>query len=124
MGLDIYFLEEDGSEVGIESNLKITHNLNKILLMLDKIIDSNSYMLVWRPDELYNCDNGKVRVNDVLLFLPDVISNVVFYQNRLKEHLPENGYGSFEWLYKFYQPDLSCGCSTCGCLYSKQCLFR
>lgn len=101
MGLNIYFLEEDGSEIEIESHLKITHNLNKILLMLDKIIDSNFYKLVWRPDELYNCENGKVRVTDVLLFLPDVISNVVFYQNRLEEHLPENGYGNFEWLYNF-----------------------
>ena len=43
MGLDVYIQEKDGSSVEIESNLKITHNLNKILLELDKI---NAYQVV------------------------------------------------------------------------------
>lgn len=103
MGLNIYFLYKDGSDIEIESHLHITHNLNTILLELDKINggETNYYELVWRPDELFGYDNGSVPVKDVLLFLPDVISGVVIYQERLKQHLPENGYGSFEWLYKF-----------------------
>ena len=103
MGLNIYFLEKDGSdiEIEIESYLKITHNLNKVLIELDKIVPSNYYKLIWRPDELFNCENGKVKVKGVLIHLPSLIGDLVFYQDRIEKHLPENGYGSFEWLYKF-----------------------
>ena len=103
MGLNIYFYYDDENyeEVEIESYLQITHNLNKVLIELDKIVPNNYYKLIWRPDELLNCENGKVRVKDVLIHLPDLISNLVFYQDRLEKHLAENGYGSFEWLYKF-----------------------
>ena len=32
MGLNIYFLEKDGSDIEIESHLQITHNLNTVLI--------------------------------------------------------------------------------------------
>ena len=101
MGLNIYFLEKDGSDIEIESYLQITHNLNTVVNELGMMVGLFYYELIWRPDELLNCENGKVRVKDVLIHLPDLISNLVFYQDRLEKHLPENGYGSFEWLYKF-----------------------
>ena len=49
MGLNIYFQEKDGSDIEIESNLKITHNLNIILLELDKIIggETSYYEVIW-----------------------------------------------------------------------------
>ena len=103
MGLNIFFYYDDENyeEVEIESHLQITHNLNKVLIELDKISHTNYYRLIWRPDELFNCENSKVRVKDVLIHLPSLISDLVFCQYRLEKHLPENGYGSFEWLYKF-----------------------
>ena len=103
MGLNIFFYYDDENyeEVEIESHLQITHNLNKVLIELDKISHTNYYSLIWRPDELFNCENGKVKVKDVRIHLPSLISDLVFCQYRLEKHLPENGYGSFEWLYKF-----------------------
>ena len=114
MGLDVYFQEKDGSMVEIESNLKITHNLNKILLELDKINggETNYYEVIWRPDELFACENGEVVVKDVLRHIPDIISGLVFYQTRLEQHLPENGYGDLHWLYSFL------------CDYLKECLLH
>lgn len=103
MGLNIYFLDEDGNDIEIESHLQITHNLNKILLELDKIKCGRTcyYELIWRPDEIYGCDNGRVIVKDVLRHLPDLLKDLMYHQEKLEQHLPENGYGSFEWLYKF-----------------------
>lgn len=101
MGLNIHFLNEDGEDIEVESGLQITHNLNKVLIELDKVRHRDYYKLIWRPDELFYCENGKVRVKDVLLHLPSLIGDLVFCQDRLEKHLPENGYGSFEWLYKF-----------------------
>ena len=81
MGLDVYIQEKDGSDIEIESNLKITHNLNKILLELDKINGGETfyYKVIWRPDELFACENGEVLVKDVLQYIPDIISGLVFY---------------------------------------------
>ena len=114
MGLDIYFQEKDRSEVEIESNLKITHNLNTILLEFDKINggETNYYKVIWRPDELFACENGEVLVRDVLQHIPSIISGLVFHQTRLEQHLPENGYGNFEWLYSFL------------CNYLEECLLH
>lgn len=47
MGLNIYFLDESGDDVEIESYLKITHNLNEILIELDNTIRTNYYELIW-----------------------------------------------------------------------------
>lgn len=50
MGLDIYFYDgigEDAKEIEIESYLQITHNLNKVLIELDKIVPNNYYKLIW-----------------------------------------------------------------------------
>lgn len=114
MGLSVYFEEKDGSSVEIESNLKITHNLNKILLELDKINGGETcyYEVIWRPDELFACENGEVLVKDVLKHIPNIISDLVFYQTRLEQHLPENGYGDLRWLYSFL------------CDYLKECLLH
>ena len=51
MGLNIYFYDgvgEYAKEVEIESYLQITHNLNKVLIELDKISHTNYYSLIWR----------------------------------------------------------------------------
>ena len=114
MGLNIYFLDDQGQDIEMDSYLRITHHLNKILLELDKIKGGETcyYELIWRPDEIYNCENGKVKVKDVLHSLPNLISDLVFYQGRLEQHLPENGYGSFDWLYAFL------------CDYMKECLLH
>ena len=49
MGLNIYFYYDDENyeEVEIESYLQITHNLNKVLIELDKIVPNNYYKLIW-----------------------------------------------------------------------------
>src|SRR5574344_648744 len=101
MGLDIYFQYENGDDVEIESYLQITHNLNNVVSELGMLVGLFYYEVIWIPDELFNCENGKVRVKDVLIHRPSLISDLVFYQSKLEKHLPENGYGSFEWLYKF-----------------------
>ena len=113
MGLSIYFYDKDGNDVETES-LSITHNLNKILIELDKIkgSETNYYKLIWRPDELFNCDNGRVLVRDVILYLPELISSIIYYQDRLEQFLPSNGYGTFEWLYDFL------------CIYLKECCIN
>lgn len=114
MGLNIYLQDAKGEDIEMESYLQITHNLNNILIELDKIKGGETcyYGLIWRPEELYACENGRVTVKDVLHHLPELISSVAFYQSRLEQHLPQNGYGTFEWLYKFL------------CDYMKECLLH
>ena len=101
MSLNIYFLDKDGNDIEIESRLQVTHNLNSIVSEVGLIVGKFYYEMIWRPDELFDCENGKVKVKDVLTHLPSLIGDLVSYQDRLEKHLPENGYGSFEWLYKF-----------------------
>lgn len=49
MGLNIYFLDDQGEDIKIDSHLQITHNLNKTLLELDKIKGGETcyYKLIW-----------------------------------------------------------------------------
>ena len=72
MGLNIYFLDKDGNDIEIESHLQVTHNLNSVVNELGLITGEPYYELVWRPDELLNCENGKVKVNDVRIHLPSL----------------------------------------------------
>lgn len=114
MGLNIYFQDDSGDDIEIESHLSITHNLNTILIELDALNnnDTQYYKLIWRPDEIYHCNNGAVEVRDVLPKLPSLLQDLVKYQDKLEQHLPINGYGSFDWLYTFL------------CDYMKECLLH
>ena len=114
MGLNIYLQDDQGEDIKMDSHLQITHNLNRILLELDKIKGGETcyYKLIWRPDEIYNCENGRVTVKDVLCHLPDLLQDLMYHQDKLEQYLPENGYGSFDWLYSFL------------CDYMKECLLH
>jgi len=114
MGLDIYFLDDQGEDIQMDSHLQITHNLNTILIELDKFKGGETcyYKLIWRPDEVFSCDNGKVPVNFVLCHLTEVIQDILLYQDSLEKYLPDNGYGTFQWLYSFL------------CDYLKECLLH
>lgn len=101
MGLNIYFLNEDGEDIEIESYLQITHNLNTVADELGKLVGKPYYEVIWRPDELFECKNGEVPVSFVLVTLPQIIKDVIKYTTSLKQFLPENGYGTTEWLVDF-----------------------
>ena len=49
MGLNIYFYYDDENyeEVEIESYLQITHNLNKVLIELGKLVGKPYYEVIW-----------------------------------------------------------------------------
>ena len=49
MGLNIYLQDDKGEDIELDSHLQITHNLNKILLALDKIKGGETcyYKLIW-----------------------------------------------------------------------------
>ena len=48
MGLNIYFLEKDGSDIEIESHLRITHNLNTVVAVCCEMKGIDYYEAVWR----------------------------------------------------------------------------
>ena len=58
MGLNIYFLDESGEDVEIESYLRITHNLNSVVSELGLLVGLPYYEVIWRPDELFGLKNG------------------------------------------------------------------
>lgn len=101
MGLNIYFYNKRGDEVEYQAQLYITHNLNKIVDECGKLVGKEYYELIWRPDELFGVDNGKVPVSFVLQRLPTLISDLIKYEKDLVLHLPSNGFGSFEDLIDF-----------------------
>lgn len=47
MGLNIYFLDEDGNDIEIESHLQITHNLNSVVSELGLLVDQPYYEIIW-----------------------------------------------------------------------------
>ena len=101
MGLNIYFLDESGEDVEIESHLRITHNLNTIVSELGLLVGLPYYEVIWRPDEMFGLKNGEVPAEFVLKLLPDVIKNLLKFEDRLTDYLPSNGYGTFEGLISF-----------------------
>ena len=101
MGLNIYYLDESGEDVEIESHLRITHNLNTIVSELGLLVDLPYYEVIWIPDEMFGLKNGEVPVGLVLKVLPDLIKNLLKFEDHLTEYLPSNGYGTFEDLIRF-----------------------
>ena len=101
MGLNIYFLDESGEDVEIESYLRITHNLNTIVSELGLLVGLPYYEVIWRPYELFGLKNGEVPVGLVLNVLPDLIKNLLEFEHCLTDYLPSNGYGTFEGLIGF-----------------------
>ena len=101
MGLNIYFLDESGEDVEIESYLQITHNLNTVVSELGLLVDLPYYEVIWIPDELFGLKNGEVPAEFVLKLLPDLIKNLLKFEDRLVDYLPSNGYGTFEGLINF-----------------------
>ena len=104
MGLNIYFYDgvgEDAKEIEIESYLQITHNLNTIVSELGLILGLPYYEVIWIPDELFELKNGEVPAVLVLKTLPDLIKNLLEFEDRLVDYLPSNGYGTFEGLIRF-----------------------
>lgn len=101
MGLNIYFLDESGEDVEIESYLRITHNLNNVVSELGLLVGLPYYEVIWRPDELTGLENGKVPALFIVSYLPDLIRDLIKYESVLTQYLPENGYGTFEWLIEF-----------------------
>ena len=47
MSLHIYFLDDEGNDIEVESNLNITHNLNTIVDECGKIWGRKYYELIW-----------------------------------------------------------------------------
>ena len=101
MGLNIYFLDEDGSDVEIESHLQITHNLNTIVSELGLLANQPYYEIIWRPDELFDLKNGEVPVALVYKILPTLIRDLIKFEDRLTDYLPSNGWGTFDGLIRF-----------------------
>ena len=110
MGLNVYFVNENGVELSEDNiqdfsryNLQITHNLNKILIALDKKSGNFTmfYETIWRADELLNVENGKIPVKEILCRLTAIIESLIFNEKELSKHLPENGYGTYRGLIKF-----------------------
>ena len=101
MGLNIYFLDEVGEDIEIESHLQITHNLNNIVSELGLILGLPYYEVIWKPYGLFDLENGEVPVSLVLGVLPHLIKNLLKFEDHLTEYLPSNGYGTFEDLIRF-----------------------
>ena len=101
MGLNICFLDENGEDVEIESYLQITHNLNNVVSESGLLLGLPYYEVIWRPDELFGLKNGEVPVGFVLKVLPDLIKNLLKFEDRLTDYLPSNGWGTFEDLIRF-----------------------
>ena len=101
MGLNIYFLEKDGSDIEIESHLRITHNLNTVVSELGSLLGLPYYQIIWRPDELFSLKNGEVPVSLVYKILPTLIRDLIKFEDRLKDYLPSNGWGTFDGLIRF-----------------------
>ena len=88
MGLNIYFLDESGEDVEIESHLQITHNLNTVVSELGLLVGLPYYEVIWIPNELFGLKSGEVPVGLVLKVLPDLIKNLLKFEDRLTEYLP------------------------------------
>ena len=104
MGLNIYFYDgvgEGAKEIEIESYLRITHNLNTIVSELGLILGLPYYEVIWIPDGLFGLKNGEVPAEFVLKLLPDLIKNLLNFEDRLVDYLPSNGWGTFEGLIDF-----------------------
>jgi len=100
MGLNIYFYDKDDNEIETES-LRITHNLSTLVDKCGRLSGTPYYKIIWRPDELYDVQNGNVSVSvildDLLKLLNDLLENEIV----LKQYLPDNGFGTYEGLIKF-----------------------
>jgi hypothetical protein len=57
--------------------------------------------VIWRPDGLFELKNGEVPTVLVLSVLPNLIKNLLEYEDCLTEYLPSNGWGTFEGLICF-----------------------
>ena len=101
MGLDIYFYDKDGNEIEDTPQLKITHNLNTVVSELGSLLGLPYYQIIWRPDELFSLKNGEVPVSLVYKILPTLIRDLIKFEDRLKDYLPSNGYGTFDDLISF-----------------------
>ena len=101
MSLHIYFQDDEGNDIEVDSNLNITHNLNKIVDECGKLVGKEYYELICRPDELLCVDNGKVPVSFVLQRLPALIADLIKHEKELVQYLPSNGWGTFEGLVDF-----------------------
>ena len=83
MGLNIYFLDESGEDIEIESHLQITHNLNTVVSELGLLVGLPYYEVIWRQYELFGLKNGEVPAEFVLKLLPDLIKNLLKFEDRL-----------------------------------------
>ena len=105
MSLNIYFYDgvgEGAKEIEIESHLQITHNLNTIVSELGLLVGLPYYEVIWRPDELFGLKNGKVPVGLVLKVLPDLIKNLLKFEDRLVDYLSKyRDWETFEGLIDF-----------------------
>lgn len=101
MSLDIYFLDNGGEYVEQQTYLNITHNLTTIVDECGKIWGRKHYEVIWRPDELFNLRNGKVPVKLIINRLPMLINDLIENEAELTQHLPSNGWGTFEGLIEF-----------------------
>ena len=112
MGLNIYFLDSNGEDVEQQTCLNITHNMSKLVDECGKLVGEDHYELVWRPDELFGVDNGKVPVKLIINRLPVLINDLIENETELTKHLPSNGWGTFEGLICFL------------CAYLKECYIH
>ena len=101
MGLNIYFYDKDGNEVEGTSHLQITHNLNTLVAACGELKGISYYEAVWQPDTLLECKNGEVPVTMIIGYLSSLLHDLICYESDLEKHLPENGWGTYQWLIDF-----------------------
>ena len=101
MGLNIYFYDKDGNEIEDAPQLKITHNLNTLVAACGELKGISYYEAVWQPDTLLECKNGEVPVSSVTPYLVNLLHDLICYESVLQTHLPENGWGTYQWLIDF-----------------------
>lgn len=112
MGLSLYFYSDKGEEL---DSVGITHNLNKMICELDVLCRTNYYECVWRPEEIFDTKdillydtfteeyyvNTCVSVKDILPKLGTLYRDLVLNKKLIEQHLPSNGWGTFEGMLDF-----------------------
>lgn len=99
MGLDIYFY--DGDKELDYKHLGITHNLNTLVDELGQLKGKPYYKVIWRPDELFDVENGEVPISLIFPMLQSLIKDLHESKDDLYQYLPQNGWGTMGDLEKF-----------------------
>lgn len=105
MSLNIIFQDINGKDIiddEININLNITHNLNKVCKQFPlSSLGFTYYHIIWRADEYFQIENGKIPVNLILPHLIEFFEVLYKNEDKAKLYLPSNGWGTMDSLYSF-----------------------